>query len=134
MLNQEIEIHDSILEKILRLRDDASLYFSLVYIHKSEGLPGRDFGTVWVQPAILHIAHARISGAFSKLPVRLADGTISLGETSLNNVIPVPLLHEDSFKLRLEAFEERKEIVTFEGSRAELELIGEAQYLEEFRP
>jgi hypothetical protein len=134
MSQRAIEIHDSILEQIVLTDCDATLHFSSAYIHQSEGTPGRDAGTVWVQRAILRIARARVSGAFSEFPVRLSDGRISLGERSTDNEIPVPLRHEGRFELRLETSRKSNEIVTFEGSGVELELVGEGKFLEHFRP
>ena len=129
-----IEIHDSIVEKIVITNDEANLHFSSAYIHQSDGIPGRDVGTGWVQRAVLRIARPRISGAFSEFPVRLSGGRIMIGENSADNEIPVPLRHEGDFELRLEAFRKTNEVVTFEGSGAELELVGEPKYLEDFLP
>jgi len=132
--SRSIEIHDSTLERIWVSGSEAQLHFSLVYIHQSEGLLGEDAGQVWTQPAVLRIFSANVSGSFSELPVRLAGGSVRLGEVILDNTIPVPLRHEGTFELRLEFFRERLEVVKVGGNGAELELLGEAKYLEEFRP
>jgi hypothetical protein len=52
----------------------------------------------------------------------------------LNNEIPVPLRHKGAFELRLQTMWQEQEIVSFTGSGAELELLGDAEYVEEFRP
>ena len=134
MLNRASEIHDSVLAAVSIAQGVAELRFSLVYIHRTEGDSGRDPGTVWGQEAILRIKDATVSGAFSQLPVDLWDGRITLGESQLDNLIPIPLSAANAIELRLEAWPQSQEVVTFSGNGVELELIGEPDYLEDFRP
>jgi hypothetical protein len=80
MVKRVIEIHDSVLERILRTDRSVQLHFSSVYIHQSDGRPGIAAGSGWVQRTILHIDGPEVEGAFSEFPVDLADGQICLGE------------------------------------------------------
>ena len=134
MPNRSIEIHDSVLAAVSFLQGEARLHFSSVYIHQSEGVPGRDAGTGWVQKAVLHIHDARVEGSFSEFPVDLTHGQIQMGDNVLDNEIPVPLRHKGAFELRLQAMWQGQVTVSFTGSGAELELLGEPVYVEEFRP
>jgi hypothetical protein len=134
MPNRAIEIHDSVLADVSFSQGEAQLHFSSVYIHQSEGVPGRDAGSGWVQKAVLRIHDARVEGAFSEFPVDLSGGEIQMGQNILDNEIPVPLRHNGAFELRLQAMWQGQEVVSFTGSGAELELLGEPEYVEEFRP
>jgi len=134
MANRIIEIHDSVLEKISLSQGKAELHFSSVYIHRSEGRPGIDAGSGWVQRAILRIDGAELRGTFPEFPVDLANGQIKLGEHCTENEIPIPLCYKGTFELRLEPKWQSQEVMTFTGRGAELELIGEPEYVEEFRP
>jgi hypothetical protein len=134
MPNRAIEIHDSVLAAISFTQGEAQLHFSSVYIHQSEDVPGRNAGTGWVQKAVLRIHEARVDGSFSEFPVNLTNGQIRMGENVLENEIPVPLHHKGAFELRLQAMWQNQVTVSFTGSRAELELLGEPKYVEEFRP
>jgi hypothetical protein len=134
MPNRAIEIHDSILAAVSFSRREAQLHFSSVYIHQSEGVPGRDAGSGCVQRAVLRIYDARVEGAFSEFPVNLSGGRIQMGESILDNEIPVPLHHKGAFELRLQAMWQGQVIVSFIGSAAELELLGNPEYVEEVRP
>jgi hypothetical protein len=134
MLNRAIEIHDSVLAGVSFSQGEAQLHFSSVYVHQSEGVPGRDAGSGWVQKALLRIHDAMVEGAFSEFPVDLSDGQIQLGNKLLHNEIPVPLRHKGAFELRLRAMLQEQGVVTFTGSGADLELLGEPEYVEEFRP
>ena len=105
-----------------------------MYIHESDGVPLRDVGSGWVQKAVLRIHDAKVEGAFSELPMDLSDGQTRMGQIVLDNEIPVPLRHSGAFELRLQPRWQGQEVVSFTGSGAELELLGEPEYVEEFRP
>jgi hypothetical protein len=134
MPNRAIEIHDSVLESVSLSQGEAQLHFSSVYIHESEGVPGTDAGSGWVQKAILRIHDVQVKGAFSEFPVNLTTGQIQMGKNILDNEIPVPLRHKGAFELRLQAMWQGQVVVSFTGSGAELQLLGEPEYVEEFRP
>jgi hypothetical protein len=133
MPNRSIEIHDSILASVSISQGNAELHFSSVYIHQSLGVPGRDAGSGWVQRAILRIYNAEMKAEFSQFPVDLGDGLTQMGDDRLSNEIPVPLRYQGTFQLLLQAKWQAQEI-SFTGNGAELELIGEPEYVEEFRP
>lgn len=134
MFNRAIEIHDSVLEGLTTSQAAAELHFSRVYIHQTQGEPGIDSGTVWIQKAILRILGATVHGGFSEFPVDLHDGEIILATSRFDNAIPIPIRYEGKVELRLEAWGRSQEVVTLVGNGAELELVGQAEYLEEFRP
>jgi hypothetical protein len=134
MPNRAIEIHDSVLASVSFSQGEAQLHFSSVYMHQSDGVPLRDAGSAWVQTAVLRIHDAKVEGAFSELPVDLSDGQTRMGQIVLDNEIPVPLRHKGAFELRLQPMWHGQEVVSFTGSGAELELLGEPKYVEEFRP
>jgi hypothetical protein len=130
-MNRIIEIHDSTLDS-LNLRDGfVVLHFSSVYIHESEGTPGVDAGSGWVQEAYLKIGGPVVAGSFSELRLDLWDGHTKLDGTVLDNTIPIPLDHSGPVEFRLEG---NGEVVSIAGCSAQLELVGEATYVEEFRP
>jgi hypothetical protein len=134
MPNRSIEIHDSVLNHISCVQGAAQLDFSSVYIHQSEGVPGRDAGTGWVQSAVIRISDVTVEGSFLGFPVDLSDGSVRLGNLTFANEIPVPLRHSGPFTLRLQAARDEREVISITGSGAELELLGEPRYVEDFRP
>lgn len=134
MPNRAIEIHDAVLSRVSFFENEAQLHFSDLYIHESDGVPGVDAGRGWFQPAILRIQDANVDGVFNEYPVDLTNGRTRLGEEILENEIPVPLHYKGAFELRLQAMWQERGIVTFTGSGADLELLGEPGVVEEFRP
>jgi hypothetical protein len=64
----------------------------------------------------------------------LSTGHVRMEEITLDNEIPIPLRHKGAFEMRLQAMWQGQVAVVFRGSGAELELLGEPEYVEEFRP
>ena len=64
----------------------------------------------------------------------LSTGQIRMAEQSLDDEIPVALRYTGAFESRLQAMWQGQVTVAIRGSGAELELLGEPKYVEEFRP
>jgi len=131
-MNNAIEIHDSEVDAITNVDGSAVLYSSSVYIHKSLGKPGVDAGTGWVQKARLTIPDATIKRTFEHFPAELLGGYLRLGESTFGNLIPIPLHFNGDTELRLESWNDQ--VILISGRGAELELIDEPTYVEDFRP
>ena len=139
MFNRVIEIHDSTLDRIVLEDGTAVLHFPSVYIHQSSGTPAIDTGTGWVQEAILRIDDARIEGALSEElressgydAHQLSDGSLKIGEGVSDNLIPIPLNATTEIELTLESWGYTVRVL---GTSIFLELVGEPEYVEEFRP
>jgi hypothetical protein len=130
-MNSAIEFHDSEVSAILREEDDLIVRFTSAYIHKSEGKPGDDPGTGWVQPAELTIARGSVEGTYPDFPCWIADGTIECEGTILDNLLPLPFECKGAVKLEL-IFTADSTLTIF-GERAVLNLLGEARYVEDVR-
>jgi hypothetical protein len=131
MPNRAIEIHDSTIDHISISTEDVVVHFSSVYIHQSAGRPSIDAGTAWVQKARLRIRGAVVAGSFTGRTSELTDGHIKLGGIVFSNTIPVPLNHTGEVELSLIS---PGETISIKGGSAELELLGEPKYVEEFEP
>jgi len=129
-MNSSIEIHDSDVETVSSVDGKAVVCFSSVYIHKSSGTPGVDPGTGWVQKARLTIADGIIKSTLPLFPGELLSGYLRLGDSILDNGIPIPLSFRGDTELRLESWNDQFILVS--GSGAELELLGEPTYVEDF--
>ena len=128
MPNCAIEFHDSTFNGVEREGTDLSLRFSAAYIHQSEGKPGVDAGSGWVQELRLHISAASLSGEILDLPCDLCDGSISLGDERFNNCVPIPL----DYRGRIEVHLEQEGKLTVVGTGLQVELLGQPKYVEEF--
>jgi hypothetical protein len=131
-MNTAIEIHDSRVAEITNQEGTVILDFRPAYLHKSEGRAGFDSGTGWVQNARLIFAEATVSGDFPEWPCDIMDGEFILDGARHRNLIPVPFEVATLVELRLIC--DSVHMITVSGRNARLELIGEPQYAEDFRP
>jgi len=137
--NRAIEIHDSELDEVTREAGVAVLHFPHVYIHSSEGRPAIDAGSGWSQEAVIRIGSARVEGKFSRESREayggdahhLSDGSLRIDGSVSDNLIPIPLDVQGDVELTLECW---GDVVRVHGNSARLELIGTAEYVEEFDP
>jgi hypothetical protein len=131
-MNTSIEIHDSKITEITNRDGTVMVHFQPAYLHKSEGRPAFDSGTGWVQEARLAFIEGVTSGDFPDWPCDIMDGELIVDGEQHRNLIPVPFEVTTRTELRLIC--DSVHTVTITGRGARLELIGEARYVEEFRP
>ena len=139
MENRAIEIHDSAVDQISLEASMAVLHFPEVYIHSSKGRPAIDAGKGWTQEAMIRVANAHIEGKFSKESRDaygghahyLSGGSLSINGSVSDNLIPIPLDVQGDIELSLECW---GDVVRVRGSSVSVELIGKAEYVEEFHP
>ena len=129
-VNSIIELHDSTVAEFATLDGAVIVHFLPAYLHKSEGRPGVDSGTGWVQEARLIFADASASGISPELPCDAIDGELVVGEERHDNEIPVPLEVTAPAQLRL--IFDSIHTVTVKGRGVRLELLGEPRYVEDF--
>ena len=131
-MNTSIELHDSTVAEITNQETRVIVHFLPAYLHKSEGRPGLDPGTGWVQEARLIFAGASVSGDFPDFPCDVMEGELVVAAERHDNEIPVPLVVTAHIELRL-VFDSIHALTVI-GRGVRLELLGEPTYVEEFKP
>jgi hypothetical protein len=131
-MNTVIEIHDSRVSEISNRGGTVMVHFQPAYLHKSEGRPGLDTSTGWVQEGRLIFFEGTTSGDFPDWPCDLMDGELILDGEQRCNEIPVPFEVVATVELRLVC--DSIHTITVRGRGAKLELLGEPRYVEEFKP
>ena len=131
-VNISIELHDSIVAGIMKRTGEVVVHFLPAYLHKSEGRPGIDAGTGWVQEARLNFADGLIGGTFPDLPCVVMEGELVVGVERFNNQVPAPLAVTAHTELHL-VFDSTHTL-TVTGRAVRLEFLGEPSYVEEFKP
>ena len=131
MLNRAMEIHDSVLQRITRTATGVIVEIS-AYVHESNGEPGVDEGTGWIQPTALQASNADFEGRIPEMPCDLRDGYIVLTDRRLENVIPMPL--EDSGRVEIKLEAGTGDFLLIRGDSVRLVVLDEAEYVERFRP
>ena len=128
--NVAIELHDSTIGSIDREGENLRIGLTPAYLHRSNGTAGVDPGTVWIQEVWMILRGVRLSAKTPLLPLKLADGSLSLGASVYNNCLPASLDHVGEVKLRL-LFEDSSDLHIV-AEEIHLILIGNPKYLEEF--
>lgn len=85
---------------------------------------------------MIRIGNAHIDGTFSQESRdggshHLSGGSLRINGSVSDNLIPIPLDVQGDIELTLECW---GDVVHVHGNSASLELIGRAQYIEEFHP
>jgi hypothetical protein len=124
-----MEIHDSWLQKVTRA-GNAMIFQFEAYIHESNGEPGVDEGTGWIQPLAVELSNADVEGNIPHLPCDLSDGHMKLEGRRLENVIPIPLDRVGTVEIRLES--KRGESLLVRGDSVKVTILGNARFIEEF--
>lgn len=88
-MNAALEFHDSEVSLVEGVSGTLRLLFSVAYIHRSEGRPGVDSGSGYIQPAEIIFYGASWEGLSSACKGVLSDGSVTLGSESLS-LIPLP--------------------------------------------
>ena len=131
-MNTSIEIHDSTIAQIVEQNGAVIVHFQPAYLHKSEGRPGFDAGTGWVQEARLILSDASIIGDFPNWPCDLMGGEIVVDGERHDNLVPTPLEVAKPTEMHLVC--DSIHAVDIMSRGVKLEWIGEPRYVEEFRP
>ena len=132
MPNRLIEIHDSVVESISAPVGFAVIHFSRAYLHQSDGIPGQDASTVWIQKADLRIRDGMAGPGCPTMPITILEGHIKLGQNFLDNGIPIPLDYKGAVEVRLASWNDREIIIR--GTGVQLRLLGEPKFVEVFQP
>lgn len=130
-MNTSIELHDAAVAGFVERDGEMIVHFLPAYLHKSEGRPGIDSGTGWIQEARLIFSDGSASGSFPAFPCDVMDGALVVDKDRYNNEITVPLDVTAPAALRL-VFDSIH-TVTIVGRCVRLELLGAPKYIEEFK-
>jgi hypothetical protein len=127
-MNAAIELHDSTVSKIIKQDGAVTVEFQPAYLHISEGRPGIDPGTGWVQDGQLSFSEASVDGSLPDLPSDVMEGEFVLSQ-KLQDFISVPLQADGFVELKL--IFDSIHAVTIKGKSAHLKLSGHPKYVEE---
>jgi hypothetical protein len=127
--NAAVEFHDSDIASIEIAGAVVAIRFDQAYVHRSDGVPGRDSGSGWAQAAILILSGVVPFEHVLQTSGTLTDGTVRLGEQEYRDLIPVPLSYSGDTSLSL-CFDNGFK-VQFRGSSLDFQLVSDPIYIEE---
>ena len=129
-MNVALEFHDSEVSASQSKDGGLSVAFSAAYVHHSEGVPGVDTGSGYVQALEMLLQQATWSGSLGSCLGRLSDGHISVGGQHLPLV---PLPYESRGPVKVELVFQNGESLTATAGRAIIRFVGEPRFVESFR-
>jgi hypothetical protein len=89
-MNEAIELHDSVLEAVDQRNDTVVVTLMPAVFHKSEGKPGVDAGSTFIQDLMIEFYEAEYHGTVGELPADILHGDFEAGETLSPNMIRLP--------------------------------------------
>jgi len=129
-MNTAIELHDSRVIGITPSDSSVIVRFRPAYVHRSDGRPGFDPGSGWVQDCDLVVSEAVLESNFPVMPWVLDDGWLSFDDEVFENLMPLPLDVRGAVQFSARGLNgERQDIL---GTRATVSAVGEARYVELF--
>jgi hypothetical protein len=131
-MNEAIELHDATLAKAERVGGDVVLSLAPAYVHRSEGQPGIDPGTGWLQPFEVTLLDAVTDGALPEEAAWVSGGSVRLGGETYENEIPIPVPEALGVEMALVLATGAQ--VRISAGSIRVRALGEATYVEDFSP
>ena len=129
-MNVALEFHDSEVRAVRSKDESLLIVFSAAYVHHSEGVPGVDAGSGYVQALEMLLQQATWSGSLGSCLGRLSDGHISVGGQRLSLV---PLPYESGEPIKVELVFQNGESLNATAARVHIGFTGEPRFVESFR-
>jgi hypothetical protein len=130
-MNVAIEMHDS---KCLAVEVDKSgngFVLLKAYVHRSEGEPGAAPGDGGVQHIRIKVDSMRINGELGSLPADIFEGSLTIGASFQDNMVPFPASYSGDFSLSIMLADDAR-VVVISGTRLSIEPEGQFTFVEDF--
>ena len=131
-MNEGIELHDSELSAISVENGMTTVFFSPAIVYRPSKIYSPTGSSVWLQPATITFDDASATAWTADQPVWVFNGTLRIGDTIHDNLIPLSETFEGLIELSLTLT--TGERLSIRGRRVTVQLLGESTYLEEFCP
>ena len=132
-MNVAIEMHDS---KCLTVECNELGWGSVLlnaYVHRSDGEAGSARGEGGYQLIRVKIEAMTVEGEVGELPAWIYDGSLAVGESLQDDLIPFPTAHSGSVRLSMTLSDDAR-VITLSGIAVSIEPEGDFRYLEPFEP
>ena len=129
-MNSGLEFHYSRVSSVKSKHEVVTVMFESAYLHRSEGVPGRDKGTGWVQPGSLEFTSASLTGTVDIGEGWIVDGSLRVDGADEVGLIPVPFNVAGTVAATF-TFHNGC-VLQVSGKSARLTLTGEARFVEAF--
>jgi len=129
-MKRTVEFYDSTVGAINPVGESMEIDLAPAYVHQIEGEPGNERVTGWNLAVRLVLENASCTGKYPEMPCKLTDGTLKLGDSQINYLIPLPYSETGDVEIWLQFC--GGDEVTITATKVELQVSGEAVFIEEF--
>ena len=129
-MNSALEFHDSGVSSVRAVAGEVRIELPSAYVHRSEGRPGKDQGSVFLQPAELVFSNAVLSEEAGPCTGAISDASISVNGREFSNMVPIPFRGEGVISASF-TFESGA-ILTVNGSGVSCQVSGNPVFLEAY--
>ena len=129
-MNCGLEFHDSRVASVRSWDQVVTISFEAAYLHRSDGRPGSDKGTCWLQAGALVFDESSAPGTPDIGEGWIVDGSLRVDGADELHLIPVPFNVVGSIAAAF-AFNNGY-VLHLQGKSSRLTLTGDARFVEEF--
>ncbi len=129
-MKSTIELHDSDCLAIeLDSRGNGAVILD-AYVHRTGGEPGLSAGEGGMQRVRITIESMTTTGEIGSLPATIYDGSLTVGDTSVNELLPLPSVYEGYLSLTLTLADDAR-TVSVAGRSASITPEGSFRFVEQ---
>jgi hypothetical protein len=99
------------------------------YVHRWDAVGDSWTGTGWMQPVRILIRDVGGRSTTPVLPINISDGRLGVGAITHDNLVRLPFNASDAIRLWIQLT--NADVVEFMGSRVQIEVVGEARFVED---
>ena len=132
-MNLAIEMHDS---ECLAVETEIDRVGSVVldaYVHRSMGEPGCAEGEGGIQRIRIAVKDMVVEGDLGELPAYVYEGSLEVGGTVFDNMIPFPRTYAATARLKMMLSDDAR-VVVISGTTLTILAESDFRYVERFSP
>ena len=126
-MNQALDLHDSTLKEVVIEGSQATVCLSNAIVNKSEGIPGKDIGTCWVQDINIVLEGLILENIPNGIPSDIDFGYFIFNGEKAANMINLPINVSGEIEIVVETMYGAK--LHLKGNKIISEEIGEIKFL-----
>lgn len=130
-MNVAIEMHDSECLAVEINETGRGSVLLRAYVHRTTGEPGVSPGDGGVQQVRITLEGMAIEGTVGELPTYIFEGSLMVGESLQDNMVPFPAEYSLPVCLTMMLSSDAR-VVTVSGKAAAISAEGEFEYVEDF--
>jgi len=130
-MNTSIELHDSECLAVEIGNQSEGFVLLDAYVHRTDGEPGVSSGEGGIQRIRLKVKAMGVDGELGDLPACIYEGSIAIGNSVQDNMIPFPATYSEAIRITLMLADDARVIVVY-GVGLSINAESEFRFVEPF--